>query len=169
MFQFSRKWTRTVHFCQVSIILGLRNISLFYCYHGINMHNINIAKATMQTIYSFPTQLLHNPSTVCTSQPMNIYCFMLALNVELRPAKHKSHFMRFSLDRELKPNNQKYSLSKARNMPLPSTHQLHTHTAWRTWKGREMIKKKDNTSTDSAGLVSLTKSTFIVWRYFMFQ
>lgn len=34
---------------QCSWKVGLRNVSLSYCYCGTNMHKMNIAKATMQT------------------------------------------------------------------------------------------------------------------------
>lgn len=37
-------------------------MSLSYCYRGMNMHNMHMAKAAMLTMFAFPVQILYNPS-----------------------------------------------------------------------------------------------------------
>lgn len=80
----------------------------------ISIYHIVIA---IQTIYTFPMQVLYTPSMHSSANE----------HIRIGPAKHKAHFMA-SLDRQLKPTNHKRPLSKAGDVLLLSTYTSFTHT-----------------------------------------
>lgn len=57
-------------------------MSLSYRYRGMNTRNMNIAKAMMQTIYTFAMQVLYNPSTYSTAnEHVRVLFFVFLITV----------------------------------------------------------------------------------------